>query len=236
MKKTILLIIALMHYSVLSENRHCNDYLLLDGSEQIVSYGMDTTHHWWAVTQPFSNSYRLIIDGDQTEIYKDLQQLTFSADGKRWACFVKDNSQWYLLTNDTLIALRCNDIGEIQYSPNSQHLIYSFFESNDEYVIFKNNKMRVLNRKSHFYLSYNAEKIAWVSGYSNGYSIIINGTESDIYEEVNIFGFWYNGELLYSRKTGDYWEIYKVNELISDAYTNISEWEINIKGTVAAAL
>jgi len=236
LKIIIISFFFILSYFLKAETEHCFDYLLLDGSEQLVSYGLDTTNHWWAVTQPFEKNYRLIIDGFQSDIYKDLKQLTFSPDGERWACFAKDNSQWYLLTNDTIFALRCNDVGEIQFSPNSEQLIYSFFESNEEFVIYRNQKIRVFNRESKYFVSNNAEKIAWISKFSDGYSIVINGTQSDFYDGVNILGFWNNGELIYSRKIGDYWELYKGNQGISDIYSNISEYAINLKGNVAAAL
>jgi hypothetical protein len=208
----------------------------MDGSEPLVSFGMDSTNHWWALTSPFSESYRLTVDGITTDVYKDIKELKFSPDGNRWACFVQDNVDWHLLTNDTIITIRGNQVGEIQFSPNSNHLIYSYFESEAEYLVYKDKKIRVFNRTGNYILSNNAEKIAWKSNRGNGFTMTVNGIDGEVFDDVLPFGFWYNAQLLYAIKNGDLWEVYKGEEVISESYSNIFDIKINILGNVAAFL
>ena len=95
MKLIVLSLIFIVFGKVFSEAQHCFDYMLFDGSEKLVTFGMDTTDNWWAVTQPFTESYRLIVNGYKTDVYKDIRQLTFSPNAERWACFLKDNTQFH---------------------------------------------------------------------------------------------------------------------------------------------
>jgi len=214
--------------------------MLLDGSEKLVTYGMDTTKNWWAITKPFEGSYRLIVNGNGTDVYKDIRQLSFSADGNSWACFLKDNTQWYFMSSDTMIELDANDVGTINFSPNSQHISYSFFQADREIVVFKDKKIDAYNRDfenyPRIYLSNNAEKYAWVSERGSGCVLVINGRETSVFDEIKPIGFWYDAGMLYAARTSDIWEIYKDNTPISDVYYDISETAINIKSNVAAAI
>jgi len=211
----------------------CQDFLLLDGSEEILQYGIDTTHHWWAITSPFSGQYRLIIDGESSGVYQKISDLTFSPDGERWACFAADNTQWHLLTNDTIIRLPGNEAGELHFSPNSQVLVYSFKHGYEETIVMKNRKIRVLNKTGRFFLSNGGERIAFIGKRSNGFVINIDGKESTLYDEIRPIGFWYDGKMLFAARNGNRWQVYKNDEPLSDIYNNIYETTINLDGTVA---
>lgn len=234
-----IIIISLISISITpSKADKCFDYILLDGGETLNTFGMDTTQHWWAITQPFADSYRLIIDGNQTDVYKDFKNLTFSPDGNRWACFAKDNVQWFLLTDRGYLKLpNILRIGEIAFSPNSQVLAYSYYETDNETIVIKDRTIKVYQRASKLFLSNNGEKFAFVGRRSaNSYVVNINGKETSLFDNVKPFGFWYNGQFLYAGQNGDGWEIFKNNEPISEVYAYIQEGIINIKGTVAGIL
>ncbi len=212
------------------------DYLLLDGTEEIHNIGMDTTHHWWAVTKPFTGQYRLIIDGIRSESYAELTYPVFSPDGERWAFFAKDNVQWYLVTDDSVMILPGTDPGAMEFSPNSQHLVYSYYEAGDEYIVWKNRVIRVYQRFGRYYLSNNSERIAFIGKRAGGYVINVNGKESIPYDTVIVAGFWYDGRIVYAGRNGFSWQVYKGEESITDPYINIRELTINLYGTVAGCL
>ncbi len=223
--------------SAQTEHRHCQDYMLFEGSENLVSFGMDTTRHWWALTSPFDGQYRLIVDNVETDVFTDINALTFSPDGNRWACFCEsNNTQWYLLGIDTTILIKGNDVGEIQYSPNSKHIVYSYKESGEEYIVFKGDKIRTYNKTSKIYLSYNGARYAYVASRGDGYVIIVNGRESETFDEIKPFGFWMNGKILYAAKSGDLWSIYKGNQSLGGQYSKVTETAINLRGDAAAFL
>lgn len=234
-KILIIIIIWLSGYEI-ARTDHCTEDLLLDGSEQLNSYGMDSTQNWWAVTSPFTNGYRLIVNGHSSDIYMDLKGLTFSADGLNWACFARDNKQWYLLTRDTALALPGTDPGEIVFSPNSQVLCFSFKSADQEFIFFKNRRIQVYQRTGRLYLSTGGDRIAFMGYRGDRLVMNVNGTESPLFDEIKPIGFWQDAGFLYAAKSGSVWEVYKNNQPISESFADIPEVALNIDGTVAGLI
>jgi hypothetical protein len=214
----------------------CKDFMLLDGSEEVASYGMDTTGHWWVVTRPFTSQYRLIVDGKETGAYNSIKNLTFSPDGKRWACFAESVTNWFLLTNDTIISLYCTDVGEINFSGNSEILAYSYFDGDEETLILGSHRYRIYYRYGSFYLSFFGDKIAFMGVRSGKYVLNINGNETTGYDKILPMGFTYDNKFMYAAANGSAWQLFKDFNSFSDTYMNVTEVAMNREGTVAAAL
>lgn len=217
-----------------SDAELCKDYLLLDGSEPIVGYAMDTTDNWWAITSPYYEKYRLIVNGNESEVFDDITRPVFSPDGKRWACFGLYNSSWFLLTEDLVLDLPATSVGEIVYSADSKAMAYSFFESELEIIRFGSKSIEVLYRKGSIFVNQNGQKIAFMGLRGTSMVLNVNGRESELFDQIKPFGFWYNGEMLYAAGSSPSWQIYKGNQPLSDIYYDISEVKINLNGTCAA--
>jgi len=233
-----LLIIFFSYLVIVSPSfaNKCFDQMLFDGTEKLATYAIDSTGNWWAVTQPFSDNYRLCVNGKKTKVYQNIQAPVFSNDGERWACFVKDYSQWYLLTNDTIISLSVFLPGVIKFSPNSEHLVYSYFEGSNEHVVLPGRTFTIVNRLSDIFLSMNAEKFAF-TGYRGDKQVLnVNGVETSISDSVLPVGFWYDGRFVYASLTGSNWEIYRADQQLTEFYQTIIDYKINLKGTVVAFL
>lgn len=215
---------------------YSKDYLLWDGTEPLYSIGLDTTHHWWAKTQPFKERYRLIVDGHETDVYNNITDPVFSPDGNRWACFAYDNVQWYIITNDTVFSLPGRQTGEIKFSGNSQHLVYSYKNYDEEVIAAGDREIKTFRKSGTIFVNNNAARIAFMGKRGSGYVLNINGNETNVYEEIKPIGFWRDGKMLYAARNGYQWQIYKNEEEITDYYDNISEVKINLKGTAAAFL
>lgn len=214
----------------------CNDILLLDGSETITQYGMDSTCHWWAISQPFDGQYRLTVDGKSTPVFTSIKNLSFSADGKRWACFAQTNTQIYLVTNETSIALPATSMGELAFSPNSESLVYSYYQGEQEFIILKDRTYNILYRQGKFYVDNSGNRIAFIGYRADGFVININGEETTVFEDVMPLGFWYDGQFIYAAKNGNLWEIYKGNKAITEGFISIQDMKINLAGNVAGVL
>lgn len=230
------ILIFLFVFKISSYAEGLTDFMLLDGGEKLIEYGMDTTHHWWAVTQPFSERYRLIVDGKKTDVYQKLSNLTFSPDGKKWACFAVDNNRWNVLTNDDVFGLPGTGAGELVYTPDSDFLVYSYFDGELETIIFGNRKIEVLNRTGRLYVSHGARKIAFTGYRLDKMTLNVNGVEGPLFDEILPFGFWWDGTFLYAAKSGYTWQIFMGDKVISDVYTNVAYPLLNLNGDVAAAV
>jgi len=232
-KIIIIIIFATFTYLTLNADNY-KEAMLLDGSEPLSSYGMDTTGHWWAVTEPFSGDYRLYVDGVSSEPFKEIRNLTFSPDGKKWACFARDNVQWFLVENNIKKGLPGNSAGDILYSNNSEQLIFSYFNGEEETVAYSGKKMRLYQRAGKLYTDFTGNLIAFMGYRGNKVVMNINGKETPQYDNIIPIGFWYDGKFLYAASNGGLWEVYKNDESITEVFTNISQVDINKFHNVAA--
>lgn len=214
----------------------CKDYLAFSSPEEIKAFGIDTTGHWFAVASNISGNYRLVIDGKETGVFREIKQVTFSNDGSKWSCFAKDNVRWYVISNDTTIEIPSSDVGELAYSPDSRALVYSYFEGENEVIVLQNRKINVLNRIGHFYPGFGGNTISFLGIRGEDTVININGTESQPFEAILPMGYWQDGQMVYAAKNGGYWVVYKNLTSISESYQEITEAKINIFGTAAAVL
>lgn len=210
--------------------------MLLDGGEKLVQYGMDSTYHWWAVTSPFSNRYRLIVDGKKSGVYQMLKQLVFSADGSRWACFAADNNSWSILTNDETFPLPGTSPGELIFTPDSEYLVFSYFNGEVETIVYGDRKMEVMNRTGRIFVSNGARRIAFTGYRQNKMTLNVNGVEGPLFDEIVPFGFWWDGKMLYAAKNGYVWQIYLGDKVISDSYVGFAYPLLNLAGDAAAAV
>jgi len=213
----------------------CYDEIILDGSEKIINYGMDTTNHWWAITQPFEGQYRIIIDGEKSNPYVKYKSLVFSPDGRKWAYFARDNVQWYLVTNDTIKPVGEN-VGELVYTGNSQKLIYSFFEATNEIIAFDKKRINTRFRVGKLYLNYNGTKLAFMNKMGKRYSMFINDYETTVFDEIIPIGFWCDGKFLYAGRNGNFWEIYKNDESLTEPFSGIIQAQVATNETYAGIL
>lgn len=236
LKFIYLLTISLFMSNYLVAQYQCNDYLLLDGMEPLKSVGMDTTRNWWAISEPFAGMSRITISGKQSKTYNDISTPIFSPDGNKWAFFAEDNTTLYLVTNDTSISLGYGKPGKIVFSGNSEHFAYSYYQNNTEYIHLNDKKYEIINGVKDVFIDYYGTNLAFAI--RKGYNLyaVKNYTEYGIYDEIKILGFDDNSKIVYAAKSGNGWQFYKDDKVISDIYENVSEVKANLEGTVFAAL
>ena len=214
------------------------EYMLLDGSEKLLSYGQDTTGNWWAITEPFSKKYRVIVNSYESEIYDNAYGLVFSPDGESWSYFASVGGSIYISTNheDSLLNSATN-FGEIAYSPDGFYRAFSYFVSNIEIISLPfNREIQTQNRVRNLYISNTGAEYAFVNKRLDKEIINITGVESTTYDEIIPIGFWSSGEFIYAARNGDIWEIIKGAEIMGDTYSKIISAKVNKYGTVLAVL
>lgn len=238
-KKSGLFIIIIILLFLLGSNKshsnRCSDTLMLDGSEPLVSYGIDTTGVWWALTQPYTNSFRMTINGKSSETLLDIRSFVISPNGDNWAYFGRDNTQWNIFTRDKKISIPSTaEPTELMFSPSGNLLAYAYSESGLETIVYGDKKIMVYQRDGPFFLNYWGNSIAFTGYRSNRKTIIIDGKESQLFDDITPIGFWYDNTFLYVGRNGNQWEIYQSDKNISEALKFIADVSINKQGTVAA--
>ncbi len=234
-----LIIIAFISLFYICEGKNeelISDELLLNGYEKLWDAGMDTTHNWWAITSPFTGKYRLIVNGDESNVYDTISKPVFSPDGNRWAAFGNTNGAIQLITESEVIDLNsANYFGEMVYSANSEVLVFSYFAGVNEIIIGRNKEFEVRNRVGRLFTNYNGSKVAFMGARGNRLVMNINGKETSMYDEIWPVGFWHTGEFIYCAGYGR-WDIYKGDETLGETYNSIIDAKINLMGDVAAFL
>ncbi len=219
-----------------SQSQTGADRMLLDGSENLVQFNLDSTGNWWAVTQPFTTQFRAIINGQESAAYVELTGLKFSSNGIKWAFFGKDNIGWNVVSADTSIRITADSVVEILYSTTNSELVYSYINANQEYLVIRDKIIDVYSKFGSFYISQNGAKYAYISKRGSSFVININGKESSTFDDIKPMGYWHNGDFKYAARSGSNWQIYKNFDPITEMYPNITEVVMNHLGTVAAAI
>lgn len=226
----ILPIILVFGLFVSAKADRCHDYLLLDGSEPLLNMGLDSTHNWWAITQPFENRYKMYINDFESAEYLELSKPVFSFDGERWAFFGFDGATWYIENELDRIILNTDRVGEIQFSRDSEFLVYSIFDNQMETIFAKDNQFRIMNRQSKIFVNNDGSMVAYTAKRGGNELLFVNGEEYEQFEQIEPIGFWHTDEFVYAASDGVNWTIFKGKEKISDSYETISSIDINLKG------
>lgn len=235
MFKQFYILILITIITNFSYSKKCFDYQITDGAEPILSYGMDTTTHWWAVTEPFEGFRRLIIDGEELSTVRNLTIPEFAQDGYQWSCFMEDNSGWILVTQDSSWRVNTMKPGMITYSPDSQVMAYSYFEGeNLENIVIGDETIQAFDRSSRIILSQTGDKFAFVINRDGLITLNLDGKYSGVYDEIKPFGFLYDDSFLWAASLGGNWHVYRDFEEISEMYNFVADGQINPQGTIAA--
>ncbi|MBQ6269138.1 MAG: hypothetical protein IJK61_03330, partial [Bacteroidetes bacterium] len=214
-----------------------NEIQLLDGLDSLLFFNIDTTGHWWAVTSPFSNKYRITIDNQEGPVIDNGSEIVFAPGGLSWSYICNINNNFYLVDEfgETYLE-KATDMGEIVYSPDGTQRAYSYFIGNIETIILPFKKIEVLNRKSSLFIDNTGTAFAFTADRLNKTVININGWESSVYDEIIPIGFWYTGEFIYAVRNGNIWDIMQGKNILSESFAKIIDAKININGTVCAVL
>jgi hypothetical protein len=214
--------------------------MLLDGTEDLVLFDNDTTGHWWAITKPFSNRYKIIIDNYESSVFEDISYPVFSPDGEKWAFFAYTGSSIHLINHNGFSisdsSIDATDFGEIIYSPNGEHLAYTYFQGINEILQLPFRKLTITNRVGSLFIDNSGYKYALLGKRLGRFVVNIDGNESTTYDSIVPIGFWSNGDFIYESFNGNNWEVYKGKKQIGTAYSRIIDAKINYLGSILALL
>ncbi|MCX7736730.1 MAG: hypothetical protein N2319_08445 [Candidatus Kapabacteria bacterium] len=239
-------VISLFFLSTLTIlSQQCFDEIVLDGSEKIDKYGIDSTGNWLAITRPYTNRFRLYVNGKQSDIFSGIQDIKFSRDGNRWACYAKDDGNyWHLLTNDTTLYLKAFRAGQLFFTPDSKNLFFTYTTEGRQSVSgkidsagkvkFGSSKELDIPDVTTLYISADSKRRAVVTNRDGGTYVRIGNDQGPRFDAVKAIGYWNDGSFIYAAKLGNSWEIYKNRESISEPFNRIIDSKMNPEGTIAA--
>jgi hypothetical protein len=188
----------------------CGATLLLDGSQEFITADIDSTGHWWAITRPFSNRYKVWVDGKSARDYDSVQIPVFAPDGSDWAFFGYRNGVWYISTRDSEYILRAarpviaffargGRLAWIQKVGEAEFLMLAPFLGMPE------KEIQLINRSGNCYISNDGMHYAYIGARGSQQSLITDQMESARYERIQCAGFMYDNSIVYAGFTGDRW-------------------------------
>lgn len=214
----------------------CNDALLLTGDEPVLRYGLDTTYHWWAITQPYSSRFRLIVDGEKSDVYQEIRLPVFSPDGNDWAAFALNNSgQWTLLHGESVIPVNCSAAGDI-YFGQSGAMIYTYEQGANELFVFNTKEYRTVARTSPIFISCDGYRFAYSAARGSGEVLVSNEGESELFDDLQPVGIWADGKPVFVAQYGTQWRLYKGAEPQSRSFDRITSAVMNNECTAVAII
>lgn len=222
------------NYVVFAQNK-CGEIQLLDGSETIAAYGLDTTNHWWAVTQPFSNQMRLWVDGKKSEVYQEVKKPIFSPDGTIWASFgLNQNGVWQILYPDSTIPIVCTEPKGIYFGRNGSQPAVVYAQGDMEMLRWKGKEVSLIQRSGDIKIDCYGENYAYVSKRSGGKVIVYSRGETTLFDDIILFGIWHDGNPIYAASNSNQWRVYIGSEPQSRIFDAITDYALNQFCSIAA--
>ncbi|MBS3998851.1 MAG: hypothetical protein KGZ71_00055 [Desulfobulbaceae bacterium] len=232
----ISLIIFIANIATSAQEDRCRDFMLTDGSEQLVDLGIDSTGNWWVLTAPFSFKYRITISDVEYDVLDSLTLPVFSHDGKNWAFFGYDVGSWKLFTRYEVIEFGSVTPGSIIFSTITNLLVYSVYRGDIEYVNINGKEIQIMHRSGNLYISPWGDRFAFTALRGMSHVVNINGRDSDFFDDIIPAGFKENGEFVYAGRRGNGWRIYYNETEISTEFKDVLEIAVNPTGRTVGAL
>lgn len=212
----------------------CYEVQLLDGSEELIEFGFDTTYNWWATTQSFSNRQKMHINDYVSDNYLELSKPQFSPDGENWAFFAKDMGGWNLITSEKEIQILADSPGTILYGSDSQKMIYSFFRADNEFIVSETDTLQMRFRSGPLFINNSGDKFAFVESRGGIKTIFNSGKSSESFQDIIPIGYWHDDRFAYAAYDGSTWSVFIGDKRVSNIYQDISEPKINLTGDYLA--
>ncbi len=232
---TTFFIIFVFTASFTQEDR-CRDFMITDGSEQLIDLGIDTTGNWWVVSAPFTYKYRITISDVEYDVLDSLTLPVFSHDGSNWAFFGYDVGSWKLFTRYEVIDFGSVTPGSIIFTTLTNLLVYSVYRGEIEYVNLNGREIQIMHRAGKLHISPWGDRFAFTALRGTAQVVNINGRDSDYFDDILDAGFKENGEFVYAGRRGNGWRVYYNEKEISTEFKDVLEIAVNPIGKTVGAL
>lgn len=212
----------------------CYDVQLLDGSEELVDFGFDTTYNWWAKTQTFSNRKKLYINDFNSENFLEITNPQFSPNGERWGFFAQDMGGWNLVTNSKEIQIHADKPGTILFGSDSKEILYSYYRGDVETIVSIKDTIEMRFRNGDLFINNDGTKFAFVESRGGIKTIFNDGKVSESFQDIQPIGYWHDDRFAYAAYDGATWRIMIGDEQASAVYQYMPDMKINLTGDYLA--
>ncbi len=231
---TLLVLVSSVHLTLSA--RSFREVELLSGAENLESFGMDTTDNWWAMTQPFSNQYRLIVNGDETETFERISPPIFSPNGLFWQTFAVHQNVLQFVSNVGDTWLDYTSAEPAVFSLDSRCIAFTAYDNDQAwavryrvvdhpeggYTLRELERTQIYEKQSKLFVATDGSRTAYVGRRGDTEVVAIGDEEYAVYDKIEAHGFLADGSFLYSARLGDLWRLYRDDVAISSSFNSIN--------------
>lgn len=214
--------------------QNCEEKLLLKGDEHVVAHGVDSTGHWWAITQPFTQFSSLYVDGTAYGPFSEVQQPVFSADGTAWTAIARVNNVGTIVTASGLTSIPSAEVVTAFYA--SAAPVCWVVVRRDSTVTVSNGAQSysVIGATGAFATDPFGQTLYYVGQRGASQCLVRNGVDGITAESVQLGGVWNDGRPVVAVRNGQLVSLMLGStELLAHART-IQNIHVNRTGTVLA--
>lgn len=214
--------------------QNCEEQQVLPGDEHLVDHGVDSTGHWWAITQPYTSFYHLYVDGKRFGPYSEIGKPVFANDGSTWAAAATINTVVRVLTPEKAIPV--NGTGIISLFFASRAPVLCMVTRRDSLITFTNGttSVQVLFPVGYYTTDPDGVHLAYVGQRGTVQSIVLDGTEGQTADRIVLAGMWSDGSPVYTTQNGPSTSVHIGTRSIVSNVQGIRSLQVNRAGTALA--
>lgn len=252
--RILLILVLTLSASTSVVAQRFEEELLFDNARSLASFGIDSTGSWWAMYRPVESTIDLIVNGEVVARGEQVRSPKFSPDGRYWAATIVQAGQHILVSNVGSYVAGNDSIVDIRWTRQSNMLaIVKGIAANKSVVRFNieelaletsgqkveanliaTSEMEMNGFGGAWWISPRGRRVAWTTGVSGGKTMVVEGMEGYMFDDIIGAGFTNKGEMMYAGLLGGYWDIMRGSEDTGDRFAKVTEAVVNHAGNTTA--
>lgn len=214
----------------------CKEEVLLDGSERIVDFGMDSTDHWWARTQPFEQLQRLWVDGKVYGPFMSVTAPVFSPDGSSWTSVGMMNGEIAIVSNKPIRIEQFTSVSAIVYPSVGANPWIRFSNGPQEFVTNGDRTFTLVDARQD--LATDPLGMVVYNTARRGSTIVLvrNGVDIVSADDIILAGVWSDGRAVYATNNAGQWTVFVGDQELRRSLTSVRSLTVNRAGTVLGGI
>jgi hypothetical protein len=214
----------------------CEEQMVHEGAERIVSFDVDTTGRWWAIVTPFQSMVTLIVDGDRYGPYNSVTPPVFSPDGATWSSIAALNGLVEVVSPTPVSLPQATAITHVLYPQQSSTAWYRCANGNQQ--MFTNGVTTVLaiEPTGAWATDLYGTVLYHVARRGSGQTLVRNDVDGVFADEIKLGGVWHDGRPVYASRAGDVWTLMIGAEEVRSNLRNVTDLQVNATATILGAV
>lgn len=208
--------------------------MLLDNTETVVRYGLDSTGSWWAVTQPYEQFVNMYINGKRYGPYTSTTDPAFATDGSTWTFAAIRDLRAYVCTPAGERAIDAEEIVGVGFASQSP-VPWVEYTISDVRTTTNGTQTYTTNDAIGPAMFDPAGLVVWHKARrGTQIALVGNGVDEHVYDDIIMAGVWSDGRPVFAATGGTTWSVFIGEQELVPNLQSVSDLKVNSFGTVLA--